>query len=229
MKGYFVSLLLFFSALAFSADFTILDQNAIIHTSYLVYNGAKTDSNGLLLKSAHGYILLDTAWDIEQTKEISEYVSNVLKSKIIACVVTHAHEDRIAGIPFLREKKIDVYSTKLTRTLSKKAGYPLANKIIEPGKAVFDGLALDIEYYGPAHAPDNIVIYIDQYHILYAACVAKALSNTSLGNIADADLKNWPIVLHRLLDSCDGKNCLVIPGHGKYGSKNLLEHTLSLF
>ena len=82
-------------------------------------------------------------------------------------------------------------------------------------------------YFGAGHTTDNIVVYIPSERILFAGCMCKELDSKGLGNIADADLNEWPKTIQKVLDRYQDAK-IVIPGHGQAGDIELLKHTLDL-
>jgi metallo-beta-lactamase class B len=57
--------------------------------------------------------------------------------------------------------------------------------------------------------------------------MAKEIAARSLGNTADADLAAWPGTLRRVLTAFPGAR-IVVPGHGRPGGIDVLQHTLEL-
>ena len=54
-------------------------------------------------------------------------------------------------------------------------------------------------FLGPAaHSTDNLVVYVPSANVLYGGCAVHELSSTSAGNVADADLAEWPTSVERI-------------------------------
>lgn len=87
---------------------------------------------------------------------------------------------------------------------------------------------IEIYFPGPSHSPDNLVVYFPQKRILFGGCMVKSLESTDLGNTADADLKEWPKSVNRVLERYKDKADIVVPSHGKCGNIDLLVHTIEL-
>ena len=49
-----------------------------------------------------------------------------------------------------------------------------------------------------AHSTDNLVVYVPSANVLYGGCAVHELSSTSAGNVADADLAEWPTSVERI-------------------------------
>ncbi len=82
-------------------------------------------------------------------------------------------------------------------------------------------------YPGEGHTKDNIVIWIPERKILYGGCLIKSTENSSLGNIADANLAEWPLSIKKLIELFPDAE-YVIPGHFGWENNNGLVHTLKL-
>lgn len=86
---------------------------------------------------------------------------------------------------------------------------------------------VEIYYPGETHSPDNLVVYLPKYNVLFGGCMIKSMESNDLGNTADANLKEWPISVNRVLEKYKDAE-VVVPGHGRWGSINLIGHTLQL-
>ena len=57
---------------------------------------------------------------------------------------------------------------------------------------------VELFYPGAAHSTDNLVVYVPSANVLYGGCAVHELSSTSAGNVADADLAEWPTSVERI-------------------------------
>lgn len=199
-----------------------------VHTTYADFNGNRTPSNGLVIDTSAGLVLVDTPWNNDQTKELIKLVKSKLNRDFSLAIITHAHEDRIGGIDVLLENKIDVRSTSLTAQTAEKNGYkkPLPSLDSDPSIKVGD-VRIEVFYPGEGHSADNIVVWVPQYKVLFGGCLVKALDSRGLGSITDANIEQWPVSVKKVLEKYPDAE-LVIPGHGKWGSIELVKHTLEL-
>ena len=86
---------------------------------------------------------------------------------------------------------------------------------------------IEVFYPGPGHSVDNVVVYFKKRRILFGGCLVKPLSSRNLGNLADANVDEWPASIKRVQEKYP--QCrIVIPGHGDYGDIKLLQHTIDL-
>lgn len=202
-----------------------------MHTSYHLYKEMLVPSNGLIVKTNDHLLLVDTAWGVSSTKKLLTIIDKKIGLPVQKAIVTHFHNDRTAGVDFLEAHGIEVYTHPLTPTLAKEVGNPVPNHVLrklkKPGSAIKFG-PVEVFYPGPAHARDNIVVWVPNRHIIYGGCAIRNLETTTLGNTADADVTNWPTAIKRIQTRYSDIE-IVVPGHGKPGGPELLEHTLQLF
>jgi metallo-beta-lactamase class B len=223
-----ITLLILFTVVSiniFAIDIIKIKSNVWIHVSYAMYDGIETPSNGLFIKTNDGVILFDTAWDDKQTKEICDYITSNIDKRILMCIITHAHIDRLGGVKYLRNQNIDVYMTKQTKDIAETRKFSVGNKFIEIGQSQFLKYGIISEYYGAAHSKDNIVLYLKTENILFGGCLVKAMDWTSLGSLEDADIMSWRKVIDQLIQKYTLKDTIVVPGHSNYGGIELLQHT----
>ncbi|UOQ78776.1 metallo-beta-lactamase [Hymenobacter sp. 5516J-16] len=129
-----------------------------VHTSYHMYPGTTTavPSNGLIVQTSKGAVLIDTAWDPEQTLLLLRWIADSLHQRVRLVVLTHAHDDRTGGLAVLQANGIKVYSTPLTarrfRQLHPQSQPPTA--ALKPYTLIRAGRTrLELFFPGPAHTP----------------------------------------------------------------------------
>ncbi|TCL76433.1 metallo-beta-lactamase class B [Hydrogenispora ethanolica] len=200
-----------------------------MHTTYFPYNGQPTPSNGLLVETGEGLVLIDTPWTDPQTEALLELAAAKFHQPVLLAVITHAHTDRIGGIATLLQWRIRTVSTALTAQLAAEAGYPRPEAAITAVTQVLEagGMPLEVYYPGPAHTRDNITVYLPRAKVLFGGCIVKSLASRDLGNVADGDAAQYPETLRKLMRKYPEARA-VVPGHGAWGGPELLRHTLAL-
>ncbi len=201
-----------------------------VHTSYQFYNGYLTPSNGLVVITEKGLIMVDTCWDNESTSELVEIATEKFKQKFVLAIITHGgHGDRIGGIDTLLQQGIEVIGTKQIARKAIEAGFkqPLAKLELEADFEIGE-VRIETYYPGEGHSQDNITVWFPESRVLFAGCMVKSVDTNNLGNLADANVNEWPNSLKNLLQKYPDMN-LVIPGHGNWGDIGLIYHTLELF
>ena len=211
---------------------TPLNDNILVHTTYGVYQNNSVPSNGLIIKTNDGIVLVDSGWDsdgnTDNTRQLLQWVADNLRQPVRLCIVTHAHEDRVGGIAELRKAGVRVISTPLTAQKSVKLGYEAPEAIL-PNDTTFTIGQEPIRCYfpGEGHTSDNIVVWLPNQQILHGGCFVKSVAAFGMGNIADANLKEWANSIRRV-KSQFGTAKIVVPGHEEWSDPKSLDHTLRL-
>ncbi len=206
-----------------------ISENAFIHVSYAnTSNWGRVAANGLILTDRKQAFLFDTPWNDAQTAELVSWLKDNLNTEIIGFIPNHWHEDCMGGLGYLQKQGIKSYANQLTIDLAKKEGLPL------PEQGFRDSLELklgekviDCYYLGAAHSMDNVVVWIPSEQILFPGCIVKDINSRNLGNTSDGDLSTYPKTLIKLMNKFPSAK-IVIPGHGKHGGTELIQHTLKL-
>lgn len=208
-----------------------LADGAWLHTSYYTYpGGTRLPSNGLVVLTAGELVLIDSAWGERRTEQLLELIETRIGRPVSRAIITHAHGDRLAGVDVLRSRGIEVLAHPRTRNLAISRGMPVPDRVLsELGTAGSTAMisGLEVHYPGPAHTPDNLVIWLPEQKILFAGCAVRAASASSMGSTADADITSWRAVIAALVKRYE-QAALVVPGHGESGDRELFKHTLAL-
>lgn len=209
-------------------ELTKINNNVWVHTTYINIEGNRIPANGLVIVTTDGLVLIDTPWTNEQTEELINLSNDIFGLDINIAIVTHAHQDNIGGIDKLLEKDIEVISTYQTMNETMKNGFgqPVP-KLNENSVMKVGDTKIETYYPGEGHTSDNIVIWLPEYKLLFGGCLIKSLDTGDLGNIKEANLKEWPLSLERVKEQYPDIK-IIVPGHGDFGDLELLEHTLNL-
>lgn len=206
-----------------------LSEETYIHVSW--HSDAewgKFTSNGVIVSKNGKAALFDTPMTDSLTRKLVNFIQDSLNCKIDYFIPNHFHSDCTAGMEILDSIGAVTISSEKTKEIS------VAKKILTADKTFSDtflihleGKLIELKYPGPAHTNDNIVVWIADEKILFGGCMIRAKKSTSSGNIADANITEWPNTIKKLkTDYSDAK--IVIPGHGDYGGKELFNHTIKL-
>ena len=205
-----------------------LAKDCYIYTTYKDIDGYRFPSNSMYVVTENGIVMIDTPWDETQFQPLLDSIASKHKKEVVLCIATHFHDDRTAGLEFLKQKGIPTYTSELSNRLGKKnrekeAAFHFAkDTTFVVGKRKFETF-----YPGEGHTKDNIVIWIDDQKILYGGCLVKSTENKSLGNIADANLNDWAVTIKKVMKKFPAPE-FVIPGHFGWSDKKSLKHTLKL-
>ncbi len=202
-------------------------------TEQKLSNGMLFTANGLLLETPQGIWMLDTAWGYYPTVDLLHWIDTVLQKPVVKAIATHGHDDRVGGAAALAERNIPLQVTAQTAAIVQQHAktadllLPVQSAVaLKQGEKYQDG-PVEWFYPGAGHTSDNIVLWLPQYKLLVGGCAVKAPRYPGLGNIADADVAEWPHSLKRIQQAYPDIKILV-PGHGDVADAALLDYSLGL-
>jgi len=210
---------------------SIASQTYVHRTFLQTKEWGKVPCNGAVYINNKEAIVFDTPPTDSVSVELISWIENHTHARIKAIVVNHAHEDCLGGLAAFHKIGIPSYSSKLTQIQARK---DTVNKPLVPQHG-FDktleltiGKSTIINYYpGEGHTRDNIVSYIPAVRVLFGGCIVKALGSGK-GNLVDANVSAWSEsvgnVKRKFPDAV-----IIIPGHGAYGYRSLLDYTINMF
>lgn len=207
-------------------------------------------SNVLVVRMGDGTVVLASSpFESVGTETLLDWVEHTLKPKRIVAINTHFHMDGTGGNETYKKKGVETWSSDLTQKLQLEKqtelikgsaqGFDndelkrrlLKSRVItaentfptEMGKEFrFSGELVQVYYPGPAHSPDNVVVYFPKQKLLFGGCMIKP---EDLGYLGDADVKAWPEAA-RNLKRFDVRT--VVPGHGAWGGAELIDKTIEV-
>lgn len=201
-----------------------------LHRSWRVIDGGtRFPSNGLLVRDGDGIVLVDTAWGDTLTAVLLAWADTALAWPVRLAIGTHAHDDRIGGCATLSDRGIPLKVSPATHrrlSLADAAYARIIPQLHRTGDAVRVG-GLEVFAMGPAHAPDNVAVWLPRQRVLFGGCAVRPATSTSRGNVADADTLQWSSAIMRL-QLRYARALQVVPGHGDVGGTELLAHTRRL-
>lgn len=205
-------------------------ENYYSHTSYMDWKEYKNiPANGLIFIKNNKAMIAETPWTNAQTKILINYVRDSLNAEIEFLVPTHWHDDCLGGLEQASKMEVPSFILDITCNIIEEKNLPKTTFCFSDSISLkVAGENVEIKYLGGGHTIDNTVVWFPEDKVLFGGCMVKSLSNKSLGNTADADLKQWPNTLKKLLENFSDAE-IVIPGHGRYGGTELIEHSIKLF
>src|SRR5450432_650570 len=199
-----------------------------VYTTYGMYKNNPVPSNSMYLVTSKGVVLFDTPWDSTQFQPLLDSIKMKHNKSVVFCISTHFHEDRTAGLENYRRKGIKTYTTVQTDELSKKRDEKRAGFLMYKDTVFTIGEHSFQTYYaGQGHSPDNIVIWFGKEKILYGGCLVKSTEANDLGNLGDANVKEWPNTIKNIQQRFINP-IYIITGHDDWSSNKSLEHTLQM-
>lgn len=199
-----------------------------VYETFDIFNGVRVSANSMYIVTSEGVVLIDTPWQENQVQPLLDSIANRHHKKVVLCLVTHSHDDKTAGLDALRKQGVKTYSSKKTLDLCRKNKEKEAEFYFTNDTTFTVGNHTFQAYYpGEGHAPDNIVVWCAEAKVLYGGCLVKSTENNSLGNIADANLKEWPLSIKKVMKKYPDPQ-YVVPGHLSWTNNQGLQHTLDL-
>jgi len=238
-KGFMMRIIIFLCLLFFLNDIsgqppahnlkiTPLTGEFYVFTTFNLYKDKLFPANGMYLVTDDGVVMFDTPWDTTQFQPLLDSIKTRHNKNVILCLATHFHEDRTGGLQYYAQKGIKTYTTRQTDELSKRRNMKRAEFLIDKDTVFKAGQYTFQTYFpGPGHAPDNIIIWFEKEKVLYGGCLIKSADDRDLGNLSDANVKEYAITLEKVKAKCR-KPKYIIPGHGNWINTSSLEHSLQM-
>ncbi len=208
---------------------TLLQDSIFIHTTWHnSENYGRVPSNGMVIIKKGQAIMIDTPMDNEETRQLAVFLKDSLHVSLVKHIAGHYHADCIGGLEYLQNQGVESIANSMTVKKCNELGLPVPSTSFDDSlKFSFNGLQIVCRYFGGGHSADNIVVWIPEKQILFGGCLVKPSGAKGLGNIHDAVLDEWDTTIEKILASYPGIKT-VIPGHGAYGDRELLYHTIEL-
>jgi metallo-beta-lactamase class B len=208
---------------------TQISENSFIHTSYLQTNDfGNVPCNGLIVRDSNEIIIFDTPTNDKSAEELIKWVTEKLNCKINAVIPTHFHDDCLGGLKAFNDENIPSYANSKTVELAKENNYPIPKNSFQNSIILKVGNKnVAAKFFGQGHTKDNVVGYFPSENIMFGGCLIKELK-ASKGYLGDANVEEWSNTVEKVkTEYTDVK--IVVPGHGNYGDKKLLDYTIKLF
>jgi metallo-beta-lactamase class B len=220
-----------YKRIAVSKDIEVirLSEHAYIHVSYAeAPPWGRVASNGMIVVSNGEALLLDTPMNDALTKTLVEWITGSLKARVVGFLANHWHPDCIGGLAYLHSVGIPSYAHQKIIEICQEKKLPMPQHAFVHSLTLRAGKEVVIsKYFGAGHTVDNIVSYIPSERILFGGCMVKDITAETLGNIADADLTEWPKTIGNVRAAYPAVR-IVVPGHGAAGGAELLTRTAEL-
>lgn len=229
-----------------------LEVHKINDQTFYVKDTSFYDTNVMVVKLKSGDVLIASSHiDTIKNDEMLKWIKAELKPQKIVALNTHFHNDGTGGNEAFRNSKAEIWSSHRTHQLHEQRADSmqegLASMLADKNhkKNVLDrknmsatdffdqheqpswGISdkeVKVVYPGPAHSEDNLAVYLPDQKILFGGCMVRALE-FDIGNTKDANLQTYESSLLNL-QKLQAK--IIIPGHGKIGGTDLLDHSLKL-
>lgn len=206
-----------------------------IHKSYgMAGKWGKVLSQGLVMQTDAGIVLVDTAWNDADTEKLLALIEAETGELPVQAIITHAHADKMGGMNALRAREIPSLAHQFTNEDAPARGLtPARTSILLSEKAHTyaelpdSSVQYEMFYPGAGHTRDNIVVYYPPAKVLFGGCLIRPGDAKDMGNTADGDVGHWAQAVRNVADAFPDAE-IVIPSHGPMGGRELLDHTIEL-
>jgi len=187
-------------------------------------------SNAGFVVTPKGVVVIDALGSPALAQKLIKEIRKMTPQKIVAVIVTHYHADHIYGLQEFKKIGAKIYAqnegrnylsseTSKQRLIASRAEFsPWIDKntrlqaadiwIDREYKLTVGGIDFLISRVGPAHAPEDLIIYVPTENALF---VGDLVFRGRIPYVGNADSKGWLTSLDRI-DQFKPK--MVIPGHG---------------
>lgn len=185
-------------------------------------------ANGLLAPLPEGGVLLvDTAWNDDQTERLLAWAEASVGG-VREALVTHSHPDRMGGLGALRRHGIRALALDLTAAKARAEGHDAPDVLLTAGEgSTVDPRGFEVFYPGPGHTVDNVVVAFPAAGIVDGGCLVKSASAKSSGYAAEAFLAGWPAAI-AAVESRYPEADVIVPGHGTVGGRAAFARTVEI-
>ena len=187
-------------------------------------------SNAGFVVTPKGVVVIDALGSPVLAKKLIAEIKKITPQKVVAVIVTHYHADHVYGLQEFKKIGAKIYAqgegrnyisseTAKQRLIASRVDFaPWVNASTKlTGADVWidqsytlniGGIEFTIGRVGPAHAPEDLIVYIPSENVLFAGDLVFRGRIPFVGN---ADSKGWL----KALDEFERFNPKVlIPGHG---------------
>lgn len=248
-----ISCLALACSIAMAEDKPELSIAEVTRNVYCVTHAYPWPANSLIaVMDDKTVVIIDTPYTPDAMEEELRWIRARFGEAKIVAINTHFHVDRLGGNAALIRNGIPIYGSELTIRAIKERGKRssdwtasgvkneeqrnyYAHFEYTPPDNVFDsrnGLTLRfgseeviVRYHGVGHSVDNLFVFLPSRKVLFGGCAILSAGATRPGNVADGDIGEWKKTLDRI--DVTGYT-YIIPGHGKIGGTELIEHTKEL-
>lgn len=240
LQGVLIFLLLACAQAALAADNIQLKPIQVAPHTYFVQGrpemGSSANqnfiSNAGFVVTPKGIVVIDALGSPILAQKLLAEIKKVSNEKVVAVIVSHYHADHVYGLQEFKKIGARIYAqgegrnylsseTARQRLIASRVDFaPWINantKLIaadvwidQKSQLTVGGVEFLITRVGPAHAPEDLMVYVPSEKVLFAGDLVFRGRIPFVGN---ADSKGWLLALDEIESL---KPNIVIPGHGAY-------------
>ncbi|WP_251369740.1 MBL fold metallo-hydrolase [Polynucleobacter sp. AP-Nino-20-G2] len=191
-------------------------------------------SNAGFVITPKGVVVVDALGSPVLAQKLIAEIRKKTVQKIVAVVVTHYHADHIYGLQEFKKIGAKIYAqnqginylaseTAKQRLIASRVDFApwvnAATRLVSADVWIdqsqllnIGGVEFKITRVGPAHAPEDLMIYVPSEGVLFAGDL---VFRGRIPFVANADSRGWLSALEEI-ERINPK--IVIPGHGNYSN-----------
>ena len=191
-------------------------------------------SNAGFVVTPKGVVVVDALGSPILAKKLIQEIARITPQKVVAVIVTHYHADHIYGLQELKKIGAKIYAqgegrnylssdTAKQRLIASRIDFaPWINAntqlvaadvwIDQRTKLTIGGIEFLVSRVGPAHAPEDLMVYIPSEKVLF---VGDLVFRGRIPFVGNADSKGWLVALDEIEKL---KPKIIVPGHGAYST-----------
>ncbi|OYU30996.1 MAG: MBL fold metallo-hydrolase [Comamonadaceae bacterium PBBC2] len=187
-------------------------------------------SNAAFVVTPAGVVVIDALGSPDLARQLLAEIKKVTPQPVSHVVVTHYHADHIYGLQVFKSLGAKIIAHQAARTYLNSdtarlrleasrqdlAPWIDAQTKLTPADQWIDGNLLlqvggvefQIQAVGPAHTPEDLVVYLPSEQVLFAGDL---VFRSRIPYVGQADSRHWIAALERLLAF---NATVIVPGHG---------------
>ncbi len=200
-------------------------------------------SNAAFVVTPAGVVVIDALGSPALATRLMAEIRKITPQPVTHVLVTHYHADHVYGLQafkaqgarIIAHRAARVYlnseTAKLRLEFSRQELAPWVNAqthLVEADEwidadreLVIGGMRFQIKPMGPAHTPEDLVVYLPSERVLFAGDL---VFRSRIPYVGNADSRQWIIALDKLL-SFDTQ--VIVPGHGPLSKETRVDMQLT--
>lgn len=187
-------------------------------------------SNAGFVVTPAGVVVVDALGSPDLARELLAQIRRITPQPVTHVIVTHYHADHIYGLQSFQEQgariiahqgalaylqsdtarlRLEVSRDELAPWIDRQTRLVPADEWLQgPTRLTLGGMDFDIQPVGPAHTPEDLVVFVNGERVLFAGDL---VFRGRIPFVGQANSKQWIASLDRLM-AFDAR--VVVPGHG---------------
>ena len=192
-------------------------------------------SNAAFVVTPAGVVVIDALGSPALAKRLVAEIAKITPQPITHVIVTHYHADHIYGLQTFKalgarlvahraalaylnsetaRLRLQVSREELAPWVDANTHLTVADEWLEGPKVLtVGGVRFDINPVGPAHTPEDLVVYLPSEKVLFAGDL---VFRSRVPYVGQADSRHWITALDSLLKF---DTQVIVPGHGALSSE----------